>query len=118
MRIHDARRIALQALAKGWLQPQDMWDAACRWALNGGTANPEEVFASAIDRVHLEQLLSEQSEAVTAIGDVSTQSPAWGPDEPPTVGRPVLRHLAGARYHVKEMLGRGGVGEVVAALDR
>src|SRR5580700_816902 len=98
MRIHDARRIALQALAKGWLEPKDMWDAACRWALNGGTANPEEVFASAIDHVHLEALMSEQSDAVTALGDRSTQSPAWGAVEPATVGRPVLRHLAGARY--------------------
>lgn len=110
MRIHDARRIALQALAKGWLEPQDMWDAACRWALNGGTANPEEVFASAIDCNHLEALMTEQAEAVTSMGDVPTQSPAWRDgDEPPTAGagRPVLRHLAGARYHVREMLGAG-----------
>jgi eukaryotic-like serine/threonine-protein kinase len=120
MRIHDARRIALQALAKGWLEPSDMWEAACRWALNGGTASPEEVFASVIDRDRLESLISESSEAETSMGDVSTQSPAHhaGAGAPALTDRPVLRHLAGARYHVLEMLGRGGVGEVVAALDR
>ncbi len=119
MRIHDARRIALQALARGWLGPEDMWDAACRWTLNGGTASPEEVFASVIDRERLETLLSEQSDAVTSVGGVSTQSPGVRETlSAAEVGRPVLRHLAGARYHVREMLGRGGVGEVVAALDR
>jgi serine/threonine-protein kinase len=117
MRIHDARRIALQALAKGWLEPSDMWEVACRWALNGGTASPEEVFASVIDRERLESLMIEQSEAVTSLGDVSTQPPPTGTEMGAT-DRPVLRHLAGARYHVREMLGRGGVGEVVAAVDR
>jgi serine/threonine protein kinase/formylglycine-generating enzyme required for sulfatase activity len=117
MRIDDARRIALRALAQGWLEPADMWDAACRWALNGGAASAEEVFASVIDRERLEELIVEGSENVTAVGEISTQSPrALGVPMPD--GKPVLRHPAGARYHVRELLGRGGAGEVVAALDR
>src|SRR5580658_2225611 len=117
MRIDDARRIALRALAQGWLEPADMWDAACRWALNGGAASAEEVFASVIDRDKLEQLITEGTENVTAVGEISTQSPrAVGVAMPG--GKPVLRHPAGARYHVRELLGRGGAGEVVAALDR
>jgi serine/threonine protein kinase/formylglycine-generating enzyme required for sulfatase activity len=117
MRIDDARRIALRALAQGWLEPSDMWDAACRWALNGGAASAEEVFASVIDRDKLEELIVEGSENVTAVGEISTQSPrAVGVAMPD--GKPVLRHPAGARYHVRELLGRGGAGEVVAALDR
>jgi eukaryotic-like serine/threonine-protein kinase len=117
MRIDDARRIALRALAEGWLKPEDVWDAACRWALNGGAASAEEVFASILDRDKLEQLITEGTENVTAVGEISTQSPrAAGA----VLDRfsPAPRHLAGPRYHVRELLGRGGAGEVVAAIDR
>jgi eukaryotic-like serine/threonine-protein kinase len=117
MRIDDARRIALRALAEGWLKPEDVWDAACRWALNGGSATAEEVFASILDRDRLEQLITEGTENVTAVGEISTQSPG-AVRTPSERGTPALRHLAGPRYYVRELLGRGGAGEVVGALDR
>jgi eukaryotic-like serine/threonine-protein kinase len=116
MRIDDARRIALRALAEGWLKPEDVWDAACRWALNGGSASAEEVFASVLDRDRLEELIAEGVENETQVGDISTQSPTASGAVVP--GTPAPRHLAGPRYYVRELLGRGGAGEVVAALDR
>ncbi len=118
MRIHDARRVALKALARGWIEASDVWDSAARWALNGGTASPEEVFASVLDRDRLAQLMEEHADAETAVGEVSTQSPTGTLKAVATQERPALRHLAGPRYHVRELLGRGGVGEVVATLDR
>ena len=122
MKIYDARTLALQALSHGWIRPEDVWEAACRWALNGGTATAEEIFASALDTEQLEALLSGKDDAKTHVttGDqraAETQMPAGAAAHAPVLGA-VPRRLAGPRYNVRELLGRGGVGEVVAAFDR
>jgi serine/threonine-protein kinase len=106
VKIRDARTIAVEAADRGWIRAEDVWDAACRWALNGGSVTVREVFGDTMDSDRLRALSSGGGSEPS----VSAQS------EPPS------RHggssqVAGDRYAIREFLGAGGVGQVVAALD-
>ncbi len=113
----DPRIIALQAAARGWIGPSEIWDAACRWVLEGRAATARDLFGRSLD--------SEQIASITAgmrtmetIGQVTEQSDAPPPlDSAPLVSAPSLR-APGERYSPGEILGRGGVGVVTAAVDR
>ena len=111
MKIRDARTIAVEAADRGWIRPQDVWDAACRWALNGGAVTVREVFGDTIDTGRLESLSS------ASTSDVGTVALATVPSDPPLIKLGPI-HAAGPRYTIREFVGAGGVGQVVAALDR
>ncbi len=128
----QARAIALEAAARGWLKPDDLWDAACHWT-NGSSAS----------RLLERRLSAEQIAELTA--EVGERTPLYldsslmvSPHRQPTLDRSVATidsdcvsdpvpsrdpgrqpgQVAGERYRVRALLGVGGVGRVVAARDR
>jgi serine/threonine-protein kinase len=111
VKLRDARAIAVQAAVRGWIRPQDVWDAACRWALGSGTATVRDIFLDTLDTGRLDVLtLPMEAETLTPNRTLPSAPPlpiALAPSDPPD-----------ARYEIRELLGAGGVGEVVAAFDR
>ncbi|HSQ63926.1 MAG TPA: bifunctional serine/threonine-protein kinase/formylglycine-generating enzyme family protein, partial [Polyangiaceae bacterium] len=114
MKITDPRTIALQAAARGWIGPADVWDAACRWVREGQGATATDLFQQSLDSEQLASL---------AVG-VRAMEPfahVTEPSEPPpsmSEEAPYSMRVPGARYAPGELLGRGGVGVVTATLDR
>jgi eukaryotic-like serine/threonine-protein kinase len=107
VKIRDARTIAVEAAERGWIRPHDVWDAACRWALNGGSVTVREVFGDTIDTNRLNALSQRGAETlIPGTNDSTPPALTLGPSQ-----------IAGQRYTIREFLGAGGVGEVVAALD-
>ena len=110
MKIHDARALALDAIARGWLEPHQLWDVARRCTPDAPLA---DVFGETLTPARLEALSGERRSADTMV-NVDAGPPSMGPASlPPFPGK-----LAGPRYTLREMLGSGGTGDVVAALDR
>jgi formylglycine-generating enzyme required for sulfatase activity len=109
----DPRIIALQAAARGWIGPADVWDAACRWVLEGRAATASDLFRRSLDSEQIASLRAGMSTMET-IGHVTE------PSEPPPAldSEPTSLHGAAERYSPGELLGRGGIGVVTAALDR
>jgi serine/threonine-protein kinase len=121
MKVHDARKVALQAALRGWIRPEDVWDAACRWALDGEAKDASEMLGGLLDPEQIAVIERDlepdpaQPRMYAETVPVSISEVSVAPMSIP-VGRPERAH--GSRYVHKERLGAGGVGEVVAALDR
>ena len=123
MRIRDARAIALEAVARGWMSAAELWELAARWARTGETQTADVLFeGSSIDPLRLASLVADstkQAETVpysTDPGDAKkrdTQPKGKRSERPPTPSQP-----PGPRYKIGELLGAGGVGLVTSALDR
>ena len=119
MKVHEARRIALQAALRGWIRPEDVWDAACRWALEPDTTDAQKLLGGLLDA---EQLAALEMDAGREVSRASIKYAETVPiHEASPKSIPVAAAGAprsGSRYVMRERLGSGGVGEVVAALDR
>ncbi len=125
MRIRDARAIALEAVARGWMSAAELWELAARWARAGETQGADALFAgSSLDPLRLASLVAEstkQAETIpysTDTGDSKKRETQPGKtakrsERPPSPSQP-----PGPRYKIGELLGAGGVGLVTSALDR
>ena len=119
MKFTDARMMALQAAARGWISHGEVWDAACRWAAKGPVTTAPDLFQNALDDEQLATLTSLLPPAAeTQVHHLTEKS------EPPPARTSAHQvgmmpgRLAGERYQNLELLGRGGAGIVNAALDR
>jgi serine/threonine-protein kinase len=123
MRIRDARAIALEAVARGWMSTAELWELAARWA-RAGEGTGETLFeGSSLDPLRLASLVadsSKQAETIPYSTDAGldpkkreTQPGKHRSERPPTPSQP-----PGPRYKIGELLGAGGVGLVTSALDR
>ena len=104
----------MAAAARGWITPEDVWTIACRWAASEApnTVPAKEMFARVLDTDKVATLSVERTTADTMTSDPD-DLPA-GPHSMPVMPGRVI----GPRYTREHVLGAGGVGEVVAALDR
>jgi formylglycine-generating enzyme required for sulfatase activity len=109
MKMVDARAVALEAAARGWVEPAELWDAAVRFVVGRGALEVGELFP-ALPGGRADELLSERADAVTMAHSFDGTIP------PPSVSRP--GQVVGPRYTLDDLLGVGGTGQVVAALDR
>jgi eukaryotic-like serine/threonine-protein kinase len=128
MRIRDARSVALEAVARGWMSSAELWELAARWARGGDSQSAEELFAgSSLDPLRIASLVAGSS------GQVETRPYATendlerrdtDPKRPSQQGRsseasqPAPSQPPGPRYKIGDLLGAGGVGLVTSALDR
>ena len=125
MRIRDARAIALEAVARGWMSAAELWELAARWARAGETQAADALFeGSSLDPLRLASLVAEstkQAETIPYSTDPGADSkkretqpkPPKRSERPPSPSQP-----PGPRYKIGELLGAGGVGLVTSALDR
>ena len=125
MRIRDARAIALEAVARGWMSTAELWELAARWARGGEAQAADALFeGSSLDPLRIASLVAEstkQAETIpysTDTGDSKKREtqpgkPAKRSERPPSPSQP-----PGPRYKIGELLGAGGVGLVTSALDR
>ena len=126
MRIRDARAIALEAVARGWMSPAELWELAARWARAGETQAADALFeGSSLDPLRIASLVADASKQAATIpystdtgGDPKKLEtlpgqPGRRSERPPSPSQP-----PGPRYKIGELLGAGGVGLVTSALDR
>jgi serine/threonine protein kinase/formylglycine-generating enzyme required for sulfatase activity len=124
MRIRDARSVALEAVARGWMSSAELWELAARWALGGDAQSAEDLFAgSSLDPLRIASLVAESSgQAETrpyATEDLDPKKRDTEPRGPGREGRGQSpSQPPGPRYKIGELLGAGGVGLVTSALDR
>jgi formylglycine-generating enzyme required for sulfatase activity len=110
MKIFDARGMALDAVVRGWIKPEEVWDAAVRYFTARGAIRPEELLPT-LPPGRARELLTQRSE-------LETIAHAYDGSMPPPSLEDAPGKLVGPRYTFHEELGAGGVGQVVAALDR
>lgn len=110
MKIFDARAAALEALSRGLIEPADIWDVAVRYFSARGALKPSELFPTLPP--------GEADELVTAKAEQETVAQPFHGSLPPPSREDLPGKLVGPRYTFHEELGAGGVGQVVAALDR
>ena len=115
MKIHDARALAIDAATRGWITPEDVWEVAVRWSSSRGKATAKDLFAGTLSGTQIE-LLTDDRHRIQTMATMGSEPPPAS--IPPNSGASVLGSLTGPRYTHRETLGSGGVGEVVAALDR
>jgi serine/threonine-protein kinase len=107
----DARGIVAAAAARGWLTHEQAWDVAAR-CFAGSDTSPDELFSGVLTRDQVDELLSERRDAETLFNGDGSIPP------PPPSGMSLVPSEDGVRYTLRDYLGRGGAGEVVAAFDR
>jgi serine/threonine-protein kinase len=112
MKIVDARALAVAAAERGWLTHEQVWDVSARWFRTHGAAPVKELFYGLLSSDELETLLGQRSGAETVAG----QGGSFAPEAPSSVS--TLPGAQGPRYVLRDHLGSGGVGDVVAAMDR
>jgi eukaryotic-like serine/threonine-protein kinase len=110
MKIFDARAAAIEALARGLIQPAEIWDVAVRYFSARGALKPSELFPTLPP--------GKADELVTAKAEQETVAQSFKGSLPPPSRDNLPGKLVGPRYTFHEELGAGGVGQVVAALDR
>jgi eukaryotic-like serine/threonine-protein kinase len=135
----EARALAVAAVARGLLEPNVLWDLACRWTL-GSASTPQELFEGILSPEQLAalpDLLAKGGSDAAALRGIEPIPEASDPlrfdtqrdiDLPgeeviadfPTVASPATRAVSGggSRYEFGEGLGAGGAGKVVKARDR
>ncbi len=127
----QARAIALEAAARGWLTPTQLWDVACRWSNGESTARwlqrrlgPEQLAAlegAVEERTPLYLDSSLMVAPTPPPSERSSRGATHEPSAPDTTRSDPGRtpgDRSGQRYRLRGLLGRGGVGQVVAARDR
>src|SRR5271170_7328860 len=69
MRIRDARAIALEAVARGWLSPAELWELAARWARQGDEAAASNTLfeGSSLDPLRLASLVAESTKQMETV---------------------------------------------------
>ena len=121
MRVRDARAIALEAVARGWLSSAELWELGARWGSGGESQTAEELFGgSSLDPLRIASLVADSAGRET--------TPYARPEDPKKrdtepggrrgAGLPPSSNPPGPRYKIGELLGAGGVGLVTSALDR
>jgi serine/threonine-protein kinase len=130
MKIRDARAIALEAAARGWISHAEVWELAARWARVGETKTVQDLFAGSslppeklATLVESTDLQAETLQQITADIDPKRETLAHptngnGTNAPRSERPSMPSHEPGPRYKSGELLGAGGVGLVVSALDR
>jgi eukaryotic-like serine/threonine-protein kinase len=125
MRIRDARAIALQAVARGWMSSAELWELATRWGREADSQTAEDLFAkSSLDPLRLASLVAEsttQADTAThATDDEEEADPQRRETQPGKGTRSAVApsQPPGPRYKIGELLGAGGAGLVTSALDR
>jgi formylglycine-generating enzyme required for sulfatase activity len=106
----DARAVALEAAARGWVDHAQLWDAAVRFVVGRGALEVSELFPS-LPAARAQELLSERADAVTMAHSFDGTIPPPSLESQPG-------NVVGPRYTLDDLLGVGGTGQVVAALDR
>jgi serine/threonine-protein kinase len=127
MKIRDARALALEAVARGWMSTAELWELAQRWGSSSEGATAEALFeGTSLDPLRLASLVANatnQAETVRYSVD-EDQDPSKTLDTEPgrgggkAEGRTTASQPPGPRYKLGELLGAGGVGLVTSALDR
>jgi eukaryotic-like serine/threonine-protein kinase len=110
MKIFDARAAAVEALSRGLIQPIEIWDVAVRYFSARGALKPSQLFPT-LPPGKADELVASKAEQETVA------QPFVGSIPPPSREN-LPGKLVGPRYTFHEELGAGGVGQVVAALDR
>jgi serine/threonine-protein kinase len=121
MRIRDARAIALEAVARGWLSAAELWELAARWARQGEEPASGNLFeGSSLDPLRLASLVAESSKQMETVPySTDPGDPKKRDTQPRRSERPASpSQPPGPRYKIGELLGAGGVGLVTSALDR
>ncbi|HEY8089616.1 MAG TPA: serine/threonine-protein kinase, partial [Polyangiaceae bacterium] len=121
MHIRDARAIALEAVARGWMSTAELWELAARWARAGEGPSDSLFEGSSLDPLRLASLVAESTKQAETIpystdpGDPKKRDtqPKRKSERPATPSQP-----PGPRYRIGDLLGAGGVGLVTSALDR
>src|SRR5579863_3318878 len=118
MKIRDARALALEAVARGWMSTAELWELATRWVSVDSTgASPEALFeGTSLDPLRLASLVAEGTNEPQTIRysedhedskDRDTEPRRGGSsrksEAPPTASQP-----PGPRYKLGELLGAGG----------
>lgn len=124
-RTREARVLAIAAAARGLIQPDALWDLACRWTL-GGASSARDLFAGILTPEQMVQLAGEPPAQVTAPA-VATETALPGGVEaepapsmdaaalPSSIAREAV--TGAGRYEFGDSLGIGGAGRVVRARD-
>jgi serine/threonine-protein kinase len=124
----DARTMALQAAARGWIGPAQVWDAACRIIEEGGRVDPFDLLRPWLDTGQLSSLApaapdtktldpDQLSSLAPAAPDTKTLDPVTETSAPHDAGAAVSIRPSAQRYKPVEWLGAGGTGVVHAVLD-
>ncbi len=111
----EARAFAIAAVARGWLDAGEVWDAALRYARAEGRARYEDVFTLSPNRVT--GLSSEVGQTQRPEATVLAPSRPLHSVAPSAEAKPAEPPARSARYTLGDELGRGGSGRVVAAAD-
>lgn len=106
----DARAVALEAAARGWVDHAQLWDAAVRFVVGRGSLDVSELLPS-LPPARGQELLAERADAVTMAHSFEGTMPPPSLESKPG-------NVVGPRYTLDDLLGIGGTGQVVAALDR
>jgi serine/threonine-protein kinase len=123
MRIRDARAIALEAVARGWMSTAELWELAARWARAGDTQSSDVLFeGSSLDPLRLASLVADSTKQAETIPYSTDPGDPKKRDTQPKPARrserPSPSQPPGPRYKIGDLLGAGGVGLVTSALDR
>jgi serine/threonine-protein kinase len=125
--IRDARAIALEAVARGWMSTAELWELAARWVRMGEEQSGESLFeGTSLDPLRLASLVADATKEATTVTFASDAADAKQRETEPGRGsrprksdRPATpSQPPGPRYKIGELLGAGGVGLVTSALDR
>src|SRR5579884_2597298 len=123
MKIRDARAIALEAVARGWISSAELWELAARWSRMQGSEAADDLFAgSSLDPLRLASLVADSTDQAETLTFSSEDGDPKQRDTQPrghgAAHRPTASQPPGPRYKIGELLGAGGVGLVTSALDR
>lgn len=139
MKPKQARKLALEALARGLMSPEELWELAVKCAEEAPAKDFEQVVESVLpseraravtmaSKPQLETLPALRQPAVSLRAHERATTPesqgqvsgpdvfGTGPSSRETGAMP--GRFEGARYANLEALGRGGMGKVTASLDR
>lgn len=137
MKIRDARELALEALARGLMTPEEFWEIA--QVVREPSHPPEAPLEAVLPKERVAALTREAERVpiatLQAFPEISAPVPSERATVPGSEGAPPLSvelgtgpsrreisvlpgRFEGPRYEPVETLGRGGMGKVVAALDR
>lgn len=121
-----ARELAIEAAARGWLSPVDLWEVAGMWFAGQSAARLLEQRLSAEQLAELER----SSDRIDTLEDLAASPLPPPPDIPAlsSTGRfgPISSRdpakmpggLSGDRYREDKLIGKGGAGQVISAVDR